>query len=355
MFSKDYDVFIAYHGSYEGGGSKVTSDQLYQYLVGKKLKVFYYPASQRDVYKANIIDVMRSKTFILVCNEALHLLDNNRIDQSYHYELSTEIDAFYALTQFGNDVSVQDSKIFVCGDYYDKRKKGQESSFHELFANRTHYFCDENNLEASFSTIYDWIVSRLDARATFDSWQNLQTSSEVKEVFGKRSSMSQKCNLPELVASAKNIKCLGISNSELTAKMDPEAIKFSINHGADVEIMFLDPDGTYTDMREKEEGVRSGRIRNITLNNIENALDIKNELPDELKEKYRLYKYDLQPRLNIIILDTCIILQYYANSVPGLSNPCFLIEQQNVSPLYDFCLAVYEEIKKNAIEITEEA
>lgn len=354
MFTKDHDVFIAYHGSYENGGSKTIADQLYQFLVKKKLKVFYYPASQRDVYKANIIDVMKSKTFLLVCNECLHLMPNNRIDQSFHYELSTEIDAFYALTQFGNDVSVQDSKILVCGDYFDKRKQGQESYFHELFANRTHCFYDENTPELSFNTIYEWIEGRLATRATCDSWQDSQTSSEVREVFARRSSMSQKCNLPEMVASAKNIRCLGISNSELTSKMDPEAIKFALSHGANIELMFLDPDGEYTAMREKEEGLRPGRIKNITLNNLETAFDIKNNLPCEEKERYRLYKYDLQPRLNVIILDSHIILQYYANSIPGLSNPCFLIERQDISPLYDFCVSVYEELKKNAVAIIEE-
>ena len=77
---------------------------------------------------------MKSKAFILVCNENIKTLENGRIDPSYHYELSTEIDAFYALTQLDGGVNVSDSKVLVCGDYNQKRLKGQETLLHELFA-----------------------------------------------------------------------------------------------------------------------------------------------------------------------------------------------------------------------------
>ena len=66
----------------------------------------------------------------------------------------------------------------------------------------------------------------------------------------------------------------------------------------------------------------------------------------------RIYQYDEVPRLNLIIIDSVIILQYYANSVPGLKNPCFIIErQEDESPLYDFCVNVYESLKSNAVEL----
>lgn len=349
---KDYDIFIAYHGTYENGGSKPVADSLYEYMTDKGLKVFYFPKSNRDTYKANIIDVLRARTFILVSNERLNILDNNKIDNKYHYELSCEIDAFYALTQMGEGVSVQDSKVLVCGDYMINRKKGQETEFHELFANRTHYYFDENNCNSTFDEIYIWLKSRLESQMVFhDSWQDSVTTNEVREVFTRRSSMNQKCNLSKMVASAQKICGIGISNTELTVKIDQEALKYALRHGAMVELIFLDPEGIYTAQREKEEGLRPDRIKNITLNNMTTAFDLKDKLDEEMRMRFRLYKYNELPRMNIIIIDHCILLQYYANTVAGMSNPCFLIEKQPNSPLYDFCVATYEELKKGAIEI----
>lgn len=353
MFNKEYDLFLAYHGSYEHNGSKAIADKLYNFMIEKGLNAFYYPKSRRDLYKANIIDVMKSKTFVMICNENLNTLPNGRIDQSLHYELSTEIDAFYALTQFGNDVSVQDSKVLVCGDYFTKRKKGQESELHELFANRTHCFLDGQAMEYSFKEVYDWIITRISCRSTPDSWVTAQTTTEITTVFAKRSFMSQACNLPKMVACSKTIRCLGISNSEMTVKMTPEAVKFALEHGSTIELLFLDPEGEFTRQREEEEKHRPNRIKKITIQNIEHALDLRDELPAEQKERFKLLKYNLQPRINMILLDSNLILQYYANTVAGLSNPCFLIEKKEISPLYDFCTGVYEEIRKSATDIAD--
>ena len=220
MLTKLYDVFIAYHGSYDSNGSVNIASELYDYFTKRNLKVFFFPKSRRDIYKANIIEVMKSKTFILVCNQNIKTLENGKINPSFHYELSTEIDAFYALTQTGEDVSVSESKILVCGDY----NKGQESQLHELFANRTHNFINNENREESYEELYEWVMQRLKNKyKTVNAWIANQTTNEVAEVFAKRSAMSQMCNLSEMAAYGKTIRCLGISNSEMTIKMKPEA------------------------------------------------------------------------------------------------------------------------------------
>ena len=133
--------------------------------------------------------------------------------------------------------------------------------------------------------------------------------------------------------------------------MNPEALIFALKQGADIEILFLNPDSEYTLQREKEENLREGRIKSITVSNIEYAIDLKESLPDDLKNKFRLYTYDALPRMNVIVIDTDIILQYYANKVAGMSNPCFLIKKKDISPLYDFCLNTYNSIKEISKEI----
>lgn len=346
MFKREFDIFLAYHSTYDIQGPKKVADQLYDYLVDNQYKVFYFPRSGSDSYKANIINVMRSKTFLLLCNEKLERTENGRIDQSIHYELSTEIDAFYALTQLGADVTVQDSKILVCGNY--DGNEGKEEKIHELFSNRTHFFFNDK----SFDDVKNWLEERVKTKNEEEIWRQSQTTNEVLEVFARRSSMSQRINLSQLIASSSMIKCVGISNSEVTIKMDVQAIKHAIDRGANIEILFLDPECHYTLEREQEEGLRPNRIKNITLFNLEHAFDVKNSLLDVQKPQYRLLKYCSQPRMNMIILDKLIILQYYSNKVAGMSNPCFLIEkQQGESPLFNFCLASYEELKKNAEEI----
>lgn len=350
MLKKEYDVFVAYHGSYDSSGTAKIAEEFYNYLTEKGLKVFYFPKIKRDLYKANIIDVMQSKTFVVFINDNLSLLSDGAIDTSHHYELSTEIDAFYALTQFGNDVSVQDSKIIYCNP--EPIKKGTESKIHSLFANRTHFFI-EDKIDVTFQEVYVWLQGRLSNRNSNDNWQVILESNEIKKVFPKRSSMAQSINLPQLIASSKNIRCLGISNSEVTTKIDPSALRFSLEHGGKIEILFLDPDGQFTKIREKEEGHRPNRIRNITENNIWSALDFKETLPDTLKDNYTLYKYDILPRINVIILDEIAILQYYANNIYGLNNPCFIVEKQEYSPLYKFCVENFEFIKESSYLLEE--
>lgn len=351
MIKKEFDLFLAYHGSYDDKGTKLICDRLYDFLNENNIKTFYFPKSDKDVYKANIIEAIKSRVFLLVCNENLNLLENNRIDINKHYELSTEIDAFYAMTQVGADVYVQDAKVLVCGDYMVKRRKGQEAEIHELFAKRTHIFMDADDENKTFNEVLTWIKSRLSLRKDTGEWQKMQVTNEVKQIFVKRAAMNQQIDLSALVANSKHIYAMGISNSELTIRINPEAVRFALSRGAEVQLMFLDPECPYTKIREEEEGLRKDRIKHITEGNIDSALDFKMSLSEELRSRYLLYKYSKLPRMNVILLDSYAILQYYANSEAGISNPCFLIERQEISPLYDFCKSNFDKLKEQAEEI----
>ena len=340
-FLKTYDVFIAYHGSYDLNGSKKYADQIYEYLTDKGLKCFYFPRSAKDIYKANIIEVLKSRTFLLVCTKGLHTIDG-RIDNAHHYELSTEIDAFYAMTQMGS-TTVKEAKVIACGEYM----KGDEGHLHELFANRTHFYF--NGESEVLSSIHSWVLRH--GTETL-SWGETQKTTEIKQVFATRASMKESCHFDDLIASAKSVRAAGISNSELTARINPGAIRNCIERGGKIEILFLEPEGTYTPLREKEEGLRPNRIRNITNINMETAQDMRDSLND-LKENLSLYVYDEQPRMNIIMIDDYLLLQYYSNNMPCIQNPSFLIERQKDSPVFDFCEAAYNYLKSKAKRLEE--
>ena len=343
-YQKEYDIFVAYHGSYEVGGSKQYADKLVDYLLERGIKCYYFPYSNKDIYKANIIEVMKSRLFVLVCTNKIHTDQHGKLDHAYHYELATEIDAFYALTQTG-DAKTKWAKVLACGEYH----KGDEGQLHELFANRTHFYYDERYDEdfETFEMLLMWAKNQLELQKT---WADDQVTSEIKEVFATRAIMNQSCHFDEMIAKAKSVKAVGISNSELTARINPQAIKKCIENGGEIELLFLDPQGEYTRLREEEEELRTNRIKNITNINIETALGIKEKLGNNM-DNFKLYTYDLQPRMNMIFVDDKLILQYYSNKIAGIDNPTFFLEKKDISPVYDFCLKAYETLKADKKEI----
>jgi len=340
--NKEYDAFIAYHGTYEEGSSKPYADKLYEYLTSKGLKCFYFPAAHNDAYKANIFEVIKSKTFVLVCTNKIHTLDSNYIDSKSHFELATEINTFYALAQAGLQ-SAKNAKVLACGEFY----QGKESRLHELFANRVHIY--EHNNPNAYEDVYKWVTQQIKSG---QSWLSSQISNEIKEVFSTKASIKESIHLDELIANAKNVKAAGISNTELTLKINPDAITRCIENGGLIELLFLAPEGKYTSFRETEEQKRVNSIRNITQVNIGSALDMKDALGDKA-DQYKIYVYDLVPRMNMIFVDDLLILQYYANNIPGLKNPAFLIKKTDNSPIYNFCLTAYNYIKSKSIEYKE--
>lgn len=338
MQDKKYDVFLAYHGSYDHAGSRSYADAVYHFLVENGVSCFYFPVSNNDVYKANIIEVMRAKIFLLVCTAGIHTTENKRLDCKQHYELSTEIDSYYALTQIGEN-KVQNAKVLACGDFH----KGDASMLHELFSNRTHFYYDGSD-DMVFPELLNWIRSRI---AMTTSWQAQQVTSEIQAVYATRAAMNQDCHFDELIANASNVRAVGISNSEMTARINPGAVANCIKNGGTVEILFLDPDGHYTPLREQEEGLRKNRIKRITEVNIDTALDMYERVPNQ-ENRLRLYLYDKLPRMNMIFIDDGLILQYYANNIAGIDNPTFFIKRTRLSPIYDFCNREYEYLKSEA-------
>lgn len=335
-----YDVFISYHGSYAQDGSYACAEGIYDFLTEQGLKCFFFPRSTRDTYKANVIASMRSCVFLLVCTNGINTLPDGRIDRNEHYELSMEIDAFYALAQLG-EVSVADAKVVVCGDY----RKGDESRLHELFANRTHFYFEDET--SDLEPLYEWIAGRVIRQK---HWHETQVTSEIQQVFAARSSMAQTLHFDDLIAAATKVRVAGISNSEMASRISPGAVTNCVNHGGTIEMLFLDPDGQFTPLREQEEGHRKNRIRNLTYSNIDYAIDFR-ERVQEKADAIKLFTYDKQPRMNMIFVDGQLILQYYANKIAGQDSPTFYLQKKANSPIYDFCEKAYDYLRQDAVEI----
>lgn len=168
---RNYDIFIAYHGTYDSNGSCSKAEQLCDFLESKGYSVFFFPRYPGDAYKANYLAVMQSKTFLLVCNDHIARDENGKINKIEHYDLSYEIDAFYALTQTQQDVSVQDSKVLM----YGNDPLGAEANLHELFANRPHFRAIQEKDDDIFHKVYDWLKNRLPTMYSIDNFNRCRT------------------------------------------------------------------------------------------------------------------------------------------------------------------------------------
>ena len=171
MIRKNYKVFIAYHGTYSARGSKQDAEDLRKYLLNHGFsasEIFFFPSKEGGAYKANVIDALSSHTFILVYNESLKLESDGTIDHKEHYELCTEIDAFYALTQLGNDVGQNDAKALYVGNM-DIHHRGDESLLHPLFKDIAQSATSKEDKETAFEGILKWINIRLSIQEKDDN------------------------------------------------------------------------------------------------------------------------------------------------------------------------------------------
>ncbi len=341
MFQKEYDLFLAYHGTHENSDMLGICTRLCDFLTKNGIKVFFFPTEKSDNYKTNIAKVIQSKTFLLVCNNNINLLpDTGMLDIHKHYELATELDTFYALVGLKESVSAEDAKVFACGNPTDPQL--YESRIHNLFVGRTYIYYDSTTRteQDAFNDVLTWAKSRL------DKWKPDQISSEVRLSFLKRPTMSSTINLPKRIANAKNIRIAGVSNIEITY-YNRAALTEALKHGADVEVLFLNPNSPHTLSREREDyGNEKGILKGLTLFCIKDFEVFRQELDENERERCRALIYDKLPRFNIILLDDCAVIQYYVEGIPGSQCPCYYIERQDgVSPIYEFYEKMYESLK----------
>lgn len=342
MFEKIHDVFIAYHGTYENNSACEYANRIYNYLKSVGFNCFYFPKEKDDSYKSNVIDVIQARTFILVCNNSIHRLSSGRIDSNNHYELSVELDAFYGAVQTGKDVEIKDAKVVAIGNEWNK---GDDEKLHALFSGRTHFYFDYSKKE--FEEIRIWVEGRL---AEQQSKEEKVGSSDIMKTYIDRSDIVSDINLKEIIKKAEKVYAMGISNSELM-RFDYDIFFDSLKNGCDFKLLFLDPNGESTVLREKEEQVKEGRIKKTTLFNLEKLQDIYDEIDDNDRQNLNVYLYDRCPRINLLIIDEVAMLQYYDSFNRGMKNPSFLIlDKKGERDLFKYCITKFDEMLAEAKE-----
>ena len=347
------DVFIAYHGTYDEYGSLDRAKDLFYYLESKGVKCYFFPEEKSAYFAETPIAVKNARKFLLVCNKYINVdKDGGVVNNGIKQELQTFWNCIYEGKRKRGDARVYS---------YDGFTAEMANELHISFQGVAHFDETNSSTDVCYQQIFDWIIND-----TIDNPENATSghqivsarqqepsvvgvSLEIEKVFLRRSYMNKLWDISRMILIAKKIECLGISNNELTLGMDEESLKMALENGLNLELLFLDPSKKCSKEREREEGQVKNTIKNNTNATLSFVKRLRNSLPENAKNNLSYYTYNLVPRMNMIFLDEKHqLLQYYANSVPGASNPCFYIKKKADNQLYDFYHSQYIYIKERS-------
>lgn len=349
------DVFIAYHGTYDEYGSLERAKDLFYYLESKGVKCYFFPEEKSAYFAETPIAVKNARKFLLVCNKNINVdKDGSIVNNGINQELQTFWNCIYEGKRKRGDARVYS---------FDGFTAEMANELHIAFQGVAHFDESISSTEICYQQIYDWIINdgvenndiELRGPRDFSSIRTEPTvagvSLEIEKAFLRRTYMNKLWDFSRMILIAKKIECLGISNNELTLGMDEDSLRMALENGLNFELLFLDPSKRCTKDREREEGQAKNTIKNNTNATLSFVKRLRNSLPAEAKGNLSFFTYNLIPRMNMIFLDDKhLLLQHYANSVPGASNPCFYIKKKADNQLYDFYHSQYLFIKERAIK-----
>ena len=169
-------------------------------------------------------------------------------------------------------------------------------------------------------------------------------------IFNSRSIFDNCIGYPLLFSQAKKIKGLGISLNAITINWGIKNIINLINSGSQIELLFLDPDGSETKFREENEQLPSGTIANVTRTNISLVKKIYHESENK---SMQVRMYNQTPSLNMYIIDdNFIVYQHYLVGVRGQESPVFVLQNDKTNiGLFDTYLNSFREIWELSKEV----
>lgn len=346
---ENQDIFIAYHGTYNDYGSLNKAKELYYFLQSSGVKCYFFPNESSSYFANTPFAAQKSGKFIFVCNSNITTNEDGSIKNN---GVLQEITTFWNCIYDGTK-SRGDARVYV----YDGFTSEEANKLHIAFQGVAHF--DENHFsqDKCFDEVLRWVLNKDESDKGKPEKVNAPiedkgVSNELKKVFIRRSAMNKSWDLAKMISVARKIECLGISNNEMTLNMDADILRNALENGTEIELLFLDPRSRFVRFREKEEKQDKNTIKNNTETTLSFIRRMKKSATSGSFTNLKIYTYDGLPRMNMIFIDeTHLLLQYYANSVPGASNPCFYIKRQGDDQLYDFYHKQYEQIKNGGTEI----
>lgn len=166
---------------------------------------------------------------------------------------------------------------------------------------------------------------------------------DVAAVFTNRSDFMASLSPQSLFDNAEDIRAAGLSLNLLCQHYPDQRLVRSIERGARLRCLFLDPNGAAIQAREHEEGHTPGHLSRLTELNIQVLRRIRDRLAEPVREQLSVAVYDETIRFNILLIDRDVcVMQPYLPETRGIDSPTFLIRQQDEHPPGLF--AVFDEV-----------
>jgi hypothetical protein len=106
----------------------------------------------------------------------------------------------------------------------------------------------------------------------------------------------------------------------------PAALLERVRAGVEVEFFFLDPTGDAAKVRSKEDRTKVDPLRTRTKASIREVWRIRQELPEGIRERLKLYVYNATPSLGLTWWDTTMTVTHYLAGLENLTSPALRVE-----------------------------
>lgn len=129
VLRKEFDVFIAYHGTNDPLGSKAKAEEIYRYL-SQFAECFFLPVTypQGD-YSDTPTIAKHAKLFLLVANDNIPLNDQQELKATNSDWLRQEVDSYYSAH------AAQKAKVYASGGLTAMKA----NNLHVAFGGTTHF------------------------------------------------------------------------------------------------------------------------------------------------------------------------------------------------------------------------
>ena len=216
----EFDVFIAYHGTYSSEGSYDEAKNIASYLRKNNFSVYLFEEENGETWSETPKKIVQSRTMLVVLNKSVLLDGNSFISKTrmvggkeQPYQIFVEIQTFISEVNAGNK-SPQTLNFIYCGD--DKNREEARA-----FCSRQACGLDSlNNIIAkdykgdgdnNYSPIKKWLSTALEVQRKWDERENvfekesLETSSSTfDDVFDTIETEMFKQNCIAVVGPAIN-------------------------------------------------------------------------------------------------------------------------------------------------------
>lgn len=151
---------------------------------------------------------------------------------------------------------------------------------------------------------------------------------DLSGVFTSRSEFASAVPPHVLFAGARHLRAVGLSLNMLCQHYPDHHLRQLVEDGAQVQLLFLDPEGAAMKLREREEGYPVGQLAALTALNLHIVMQrVRDRLSSEAQDRLHVAVYDETLRFNITIADDTCVVQPYLPAARGVDSPTLVLRR----------------------------